>query len=406
MPRKLKEYGRIAGKEVIENIRREAEPIEGSHITHMNSTYLGGGVAEILNSLVIPFNELKIQMGWRLLKGSHTFFNITKKFHNSVQGDESHFSSHAKRIYLDEIEKNAMMNHLSGHDIVIIHDPQPIAMIDHYPNKQVWLWRCHVDITRPDPAFWDFLRPFIAKYDGMIVSMRKYKKRDVKIPQFVRPPSVDPLSLKNRNLSRREARRLIERSGVDPDRPIMCQVSRFDKWKNPLGVVEMYEAVRKKTDCQLVLIGDMATDDPEGPAIYNTLMRKISENRDGIHVMTEKNDLLVNALQRESCVIVQNSVREGFGMTVSEALLKETPVVATRVGGIPLQVIEGRTGFLISNPREGAKRCLQLVQNENLRERLGKRGREHVIDNFLITGHILDYIMIFKKYLKPRVTGD
>jgi trehalose synthase len=401
---KLRDYQKVAGKEIIERIRAEAEPLRGIHVTHVNSTYVGGGVAELLNSLVIPFNELGIEMGWRLLKGSHTFFNITKRFHNSLQGDRNHLSDAAKRIYFEEIEKNAMINHLYRHDMVIIHDPQPLAMIEHYPRGRPWLWRCHVDITNPDPEFWAFLRPFILKYDGMIVSMKEYMKGDIPVPQFVRPPSLDPLSLKNKKLSRRTCRRLISEAGIDPDRPIMCQVSRFDKWKNPLGVVRMHEAVKERMDCQLVLIGDMASDDPEGPVIYNRLLKKVSGSCDGIHLLTQKNDLLVNALQSESAVVVQNSVREGFGMTVTEALFKETPVVASRVGGIPLQVIDGETGFLIRDPREGAKRCLQLLADQGLRERMGRNGREHVMRNFLITGHILDYIGMFRRYLKPDVS--
>jgi trehalose synthase len=398
---RLREYSRIVGTDCIEQIRREAEPLEGRHITHVNSTSAGGGVSEILNSMVMLHNELGILVGWRLLKGTHTFFTITKKLHNSLQGEKMRFSESSRRIYLEEMERNSIMNHLQKHDLVVIHDPQPIGMIKHYPQKQPWVWRCHIDITHRDQGIWNFIRGFVKRYDGMIVSMKKYRQRGLGVPQFVVHPSIDPLNLKNRRLSDAACRRLLSRNGIDPDRPVVCQVSRFDKWKNPLGVVRMFELIRQRTDCQLVLIGDMATDDPEGPLVYERLMGKVSGSRD-IHVIAKRADILVNALQRKSHVIIQNSKREGFGITVTEALYKGTPVVATNRGGLPLQVRNNRTGFLVNGEREGAKRCIQLIENERLRKRLGRNGREHVINNFLITRHLLDYIRIFNHYINGK----
>jgi trehalose synthase len=395
---RLSDYSSIVGKDVIERIRKEAEPLEGKHITHINSTSSGGGVSEILNTMVILQNELGILVGWRLLKGTHTFFTITKKFHNALQGENMKLSDSAKSIYLEEIERNAIMNHLHKHDLVVVHDPQPLAMVKHYPKRQPWLWRCHIDITHRSQPIWNFLRDFVRRYDGMIVSMKKYRQGGIRIPQFVVPVSIDPLNLKNMQLSQKSCIHLLSQNGIDLHKPILCQVSRFDKWKNPLGVVRMFEMVRQKVDCQLVLIGDMATDDPEGPIIYNRLMERVSGQGD-IHVIAKRADLLVNALQRMSHAIIQNSRREGFGLTVTEALYKGTPVVAMNRGGIPLQVRKNRTGFLISNSREGAKRCIQLIEDERLRKRLGRAGKEHVKRNFLITRHMLDYIRIFNHYI-------
>jgi trehalose synthase len=398
---KLDDYSKIVGRDKIEQIREEAEPLEGRHITHINSTSAGGGVSEILNTLVILFNELDVLVGWRLLKGTHSFFTITKKFHNAMQGENIRLSESAKRIYLEEIERNAIMNHLHKHDLVVIHDPQPLAMIRHYPKKQPWLWRCHIDITYRNQNVWNFLRTFVKRYDGMIVSMNKYRQRKLMIPQFVVPPSIDPLNLKNSEISPKTCRKLLSKNDIDLDKPILCQVSRFDKWKDPLGVVRMFELVKQKADCQLVLIGDMAPDDPEGPLIYNKIMNKVSGRTD-IHIITKRADILVNALQRMSHVIIQNSRREGFGLTVTEALYKGTPVVAMNRGGIPLQVMNGRTGFLISNSREGAKRCIQLIKDDNLRKRLGRAGKEHVIKNFLITRQLLDYVRISNQYINGQ----
>ncbi len=348
--------------------------------------------------MVILFNELDILVGWRLLKGTHTFFTTTKKFHNALQGEKVRLPESSKRIYLQEIERNSIMNHLHKHDLIVIHDPQPLAMVRYYPKKQPWLWRCHIDITHHDKAVWNFLRPFMKRYDGMIVSMEKYRQRELRIPQFVVSPSIDPLNLKNIRISQKVSRRLLSNNGIDLHKPILCQVSGFDKWKNPLGVVKIFELVKQRLDCQLVLIGDMATDDPEGSLMYNKIMKRVSGNKD-IHVIAKRADMLVNALQRHSHAIIQNSIREGFGITVTEALYKETPVVAMNRGGIPLQVINNRTGFLVNSTSEGAKRCIQLIESDELRERLGKNGKEHVVKNFLITRNMLDYIRIFNHYI-------
>jgi trehalose synthase len=395
---KLRDYEKIVGKEVVDRIWETSEHLKGKHVVHVNTVYTGGGVAEILNRLVILMNEVKINTGWRILKGSHTFFNLTKKFHNAMQGDILVMTEKKRKIYSEEIERNSVMNHID-HDLVVIHDSQPMGMINHYEKKQPWIWRCHVDMTSPHPGIWNFVMEYLPKYDGMIVSLESYKQ-DVRMPQFIIPPSIDPLSEKNKTLSDQRMKKILSLNGIDDDKPLICQVSRFDKWKNPLGVLKMFEQIRKKVECRLILLGDMAADDPEGPIIYHKIMKKIEENCGDIQALTIKSDLLVNALQKKSSVVIQNSSKEGFGLVVTEALWKETPVVTRNVGGIPLQVIDGKTGYLIDSNQEAAKRCIELINNDKLRETIGKQAKEHVRKNFLITRHMQDYIDLFNHYLK------
>lgn len=402
---KLENYKKFVGEEDIEKIRSSAEKLAVSdvHIVHVNSSSSGGGVAEILNSHILLMNELGIETGWRLLKGTHSFFTITKQFHNSLQGGPLKLTDGKKKIYLDEIERNSIMNHFKYHDLIIIHDPQPLALIHRYWKRQPWIWRCHVDLSAPCPAMWKFLLQYIKRYDKIIVSMKKYKKRGLKIPQTIIAPAIDPFSLKNKHLFHSRCKRMLSRNGIDIDKPLICQVSRFDKWKNPLGVVKIFRKVKQEIkDCHLVLIGDISVDDPESSRIYSKLMDYIKKEED-IHVISKKADLLVNALQRKSDVILQNSVREGFGLTITEALWKETPVVATNVGGIPLQVLDGKTGFLIKTNTEAAKRCIQLLKNPDLRRKLGKQGKEHVKKNFLITKHLQDHINVCNEVLFERM---
>lgn len=399
MLRKIDDYKKFVGEGVIETIKESASQLEGKHITNINSTYSGGGVAEILNSLVVLMNTLGIDAGWRLLKGSHSFFDITKKFHNALQGQPIHLSDKKKEIYLVEVERNSLINHLEAHDLVIIHDPQPLAMIAYKKKNQPWLWRCHIDITQTYKPVWDFLLPYIQKYDGMIVSMEKYKKEGLNIPQMIVPPSIDPLTLKNKKMSDGEAEKILSRNGIDMDKPIITQVSRFDKWKNPLGVVKIFERVKKKVNAQLVLMGDMASDDPEGPILYNNIVEKSKKVPD-IHLITKKDDGLVNALQRKSSVVLQCSIKEGFALSVTEALWKRAAVVATNVGGIPLQVIHKKTGILVENTIDAAHWCVELINNEALRKELGANGKEHVRNNFLVTRHLQDYLDIFNHYIE------
>ncbi|MAG92036.1 glycosyl transferase family 1 [Candidatus Woesearchaeota archaeon] len=395
---KIEDYEQFVGKEVIEKIKDLAVKLEDKHVVNVNSTYSGGGVAEILNSMVVLMNRLGIKTDWRLLKGTHSFFDVTKKFHNGLQGEKVSFTEKDKRIYLDELERNSLMHHFREHDLVFIHDPQPLGLIKfNVRKKQPWIWRGHLEINHANKKVWSFLKDFAKQYDGAVFSMKKYLKRDLHIPQIIVPPSIDPLSMKNKKISNSFAKKLISKEGISLNKPIITQVSRFDKWKNPLGVIQIFKKVRAKIDAQLVLMGDMASDDPEGPKIYSKVVKQAEKMKD-VHIITNKDDLLVNALQSESHVVIQNSKREGFGLVVTEALWKGTPVVATKAGGIPLQVIPKKTGALIDNSTEASDWCVKLIKNDKLRERMGINAREHIRKNFLITRQLYDNLHIIDTY--------
>jgi trehalose synthase len=400
---KLKNYERIIGKRGVQKIKESAAPLEGKHVVHINSTSSGGGVAEILNTLVFLMNDLGIDTGWRVLIGSQSFFKITKGIHNSLQGRKWVMSDHRKKIYMAYCKRNAIINHIKDHDIVVIHDPQPLGMIKEYDKKTNWVWRCHIDISHPYGQTMTFLHPLIKTYDAIIVSSKKYRIKRIQKPQYIIPPSIDPLSRKNLPMSHHKAKNYLSKRGLDVDKPIITQISRFDPWKDHFGVIKMYEKIREKVDCQLVLMGNMAADDPQGPMIYHKVLQK-KEKIPGITIITEHNDMLVNALQQESAFIFQNSIREGFALTVSEALWKRTPVLGTAVGGIPLQVLDGKTGFLMKNRKDGIKKALMLLNDYALRVKLGHNGHEHVKNNFLVTRHLQDYVDLFNKfYPQPKL---
>lgn len=396
---KLSHYKKIIGSDAIEHIRERAEPLDGKHVVHVNATSMGGGVAEILNNLVFLMDDVGITTGWRVILGSHSFFKVTKGLHNSLQGQSWRMTPSRKRIYEEYCERNSRINHLGEHDLVVIHDPQPLGMIKGYEKKTNWIWRCHIDISTPNMEVLRYLLPYIKKYDGVVISSRKFRIKYLRKPQNIIHPSIDPLSQKNKKVSFAKAKRLLSKKGIDTDKPILCQISRFDPWKDHIGVVRMYQKIKEKHNCQLILMGDMAGDDPQGPLIYHKIKQKSEELKD-LTLITEKNDLLVNALQTVSACIFQNSIKEGFALTVSEALWKGTPVIGTDVGGIPLQIKNGKTGFIMRNRKDGVKKTIALLENDKLRARIGKQGHEHVKKNFLITNHLHNYINLFRKYIK------
>ena len=395
----LKNYGSIVGEKLVGEIYEEAAPLEDKHVEHINSTYYGGGVAEILSSLTLLMNDVGIKTGWRLLKGSQDFFNVTKKFHNALQGENIRLSENKKKIYTECSEINSIIMHIHSLDAIIVHDPQPLPLINFYKKKQPWIWRCHIDLSNPNKELWSYLKQFIEKYDAVVVSMEQYKQKDLQKPHHIIQPSIDPLTVKNKFIPDSVVKRYLSKFGVDLDKPVISQVSRFDKWKDPLGVVNSFEIIKKQVDCKLVLLGSMATDDPEGEIIYNRLMEKVKGNND-IIVINYADDFLVNCLQRASDVVIQKSIREGFGLTVTEALWKGTPVVGGNAGGIPLQVIDGKNGYLVNNVKECADRTIKLLKDPRLREELGTAGIGHVKKNFLITRHLMDYIHLLKGMIK------
>ncbi len=398
MRKRIESYKKIVGKKKVEQILSDAEPIKGKHVVHINSTYYGGGVAEILNSLVPLMDDIGIRSGWRLLKGSQDFFMTTKKFHNAFHGTDINLTKEKKKVYEGANEFTARISHINGHDLVVVHDPQPLALIKFYKNRgQPWIWRCHVDMSSPDRGLWRYLSGFIKGYDGMVVSSEKYMKR-MKIPQHIIHPSIDPLNTKNLEIGEKKVKSCLSEFGIDRDMPIITQVSRFDRLKDPIGVIKAYKKIKKKARCRLALLGNLAMDDPEGEKVYNEV-KEYARGDDKIHVIAQQSDLLVNALQRASDVVIQKSIKEGFGLTVSEALWKRTPVVASRVGGIPLQVINGWNGYLVDDVDSCANRVVHLLKNPKAAEEMGEQGRKHVMENFLITRHIHDYVNLFKSYM-------
>ncbi len=388
---KLESYNRFVGKKVTKEIRHNAETLQGKHLVHINATPSGGGVAEILNSLVFLMNDVGIDTGWRVLIGSHSFFSLTKKFHNSLQGKKVKLTENRRKIYMEYTKKNSMINHISKHDFVVIHDPQPLGMISHFPNRKKWIWRCHIDISNPHTDTFDFILPFVRQYDCAVVSSNRFKINSLEKPQFIIPPSIDPLAAKNKQISENLANKVLSKHGIDVDKPILSQVARFDPWKGHLGVIKMFKKIKEKMDCQLIFMGDMASDDPQGPILYHRI-RQITDKYPDIHTITQRNDLLVNALQKKSAIVFQNSVKEGFGLTVAEAMWKKTPVLGTDVGGIPLQILDGQTGYILKSVSDGVAKSLKILEDNSHRNELGSNAYEHVRKNFLITRHLNDYI--------------
>lgn len=402
----LEDYRGIVPDEVIADLHRRASRLLGKRVVHMNSTAYGGGVAEILLSLVPLMNDAGLQAGWRVLIGDADFFNITKAFHNGIQGKKIELTEEMKRHYIQTNENFAQYTHIRGHDAVIIHDPQPLPIIKSYNKWQPWIWRCHIDLSNPDPDLWYFLKGFVLRYDLVVVSHESYRRGDLPIEQRIVHPAIDPLGHKNRDLTDEQIAAAIKKFDIPMDKPIITQVSRFDRWKDPVGVVEVFKRVRERVDCRLVLAGNMATDDPEGAEV-------LAETRAAAGNLIDNGDLLfvigmqdteINALQRVSSVVMQKSIREGFGLTVSEALWKGTPVVAGNVGGIPLQVSDGKGGFLVdpTNYDQAADQVAYLLQNPKEAEEIGRLGKEHVRENFLTTRLLGHWLAIMEELIPSK----
>jgi len=397
--RSLSDYEPIIGSDEVKTIMSLAERVRGAKVIHVSATPYGGGVAEILKSLVPLSRSVGLNVKWEVIVADPDFFRTTKRIHNALQGDmEIKLTEEEIHHYLEVAKKNASELDLEG-DVVVIHDPQPLPIIKFVTKRSSsWVWRCHIDLANPNPSVWTILKPYVLMYDALVFTMETYVPRDVKGPKvFIRRPSIDPLSPKNKPLSPSEILRVLNRYDVDPDRPILGQVSRFDRWKDPLGVIDTFKLVKEKIpDAQLVMMGVFAYDDPEGVKWYRRTV-KYAEGLKDVHILTDHDgvgDYEVNAFQRASTVIVQLSIREGFGLVVSEALWKGTPVVATRAGGIPLQIIDGVTGYLVDirDYITAARRVVELMKRPWLARILGSNGREHVRRNFLITRLLRDYL--------------
>lgn len=390
---RIEDYEQFVGAETVERILKKARHLRDLHVVNVNSTYYGGGVAELLGSMSILMNSIGIKTGWRVIQGSPDFFSITKKMHNALQGGEINLTGRKKEIFEEVVYENAIRNHLE-HDVVIIHDPQPLPMINHYRKRGPWIWRGHVDLSEPNPELWGYLAPFAEKYDAVIFSIREYTQ-NLKTPQLFFMPAIDPFSIKNHPLSEAEIEERLEHYNIPTDLPLVVQVSRFDRWKDPQGVVEAFKIARKEVDCTLVLLGNVATDDPEGPEVYKSLLESQEER---IIILSVQDTALVNALQSRAAVVLQKSIREGFGLTVAEAMWKGAAVIGGNVGGIRYQIEDGVNGFLVNNVEEAAARIVQLVKDEDLRRRLGKAGRETVRQKFLLSRNLEQYLDLFSAF--------
>jgi trehalose synthase len=399
----LGDYIDVVGAEEISKIYKKANKLYTKHIANVNATFLGGGVAEILGRMVPLMNDAGLDAEWRTIHGSPGFFDITKSFHNGLQGGDIELSEMTKSVYMNINQEYANFSHLNMYDSIIVHDPQPLPLIKFYRKQQPWIWRCHIDITDPNPELWNFLKKFMIRYDVIVVSSESYKKKDLPVPQKVIPPAIDPLALKNKELSQEAIIKQIKSVNIPTDKPIMAQVSRMDPWKDPEGVLEVFRKVKEKVDCRLLYCYNLATDDPEGMKIYEKVYNKVKkdvENGDVLFVVGN-NDLLVNAIQRFSDVIVQKSTREGFALTVTEALWKGKPVVASNIGGIPSQITDGKNGFLVepTDYDSCADRVIKILKNPKLANKLGTNAKESVRKNFLTTRLVSDYLDLLTEVL-------
>jgi len=392
---RLDAYAAVIGAGEIEELRSLARPLRGKEIQMVNSTAVGGGVAEILNRLVPLAEELELAIRWDVMMGGEDFFEVTKSFHNALHGSAYQARPEDMEIFLAYSERNRARLTLDA-EFAVIHDPQPAALIDaRKDHAGHWIWRCHIDLSQPNPTVWKFLEGFVSRYDGAIFSSPEFS-RQLLIPQYLFHPAIDPLSEKNRDLEADFIAGVLARFQIDPGRPLLAQISRFDRLKDPVGVIRAYQSVKRYFDCQLVLAGGGAADDPEGAVVLNEVRHEAHGDPD-IHVLELPawSPLEINALQRASTVVIQKSLREGFGLTVAEALWKKKPVVASAVGGIPIQVIHKHTGLLAHSVEGTAYQIRFLLSHPEIAARLGEQGHQHVKENFLITHNLRNYLALF-----------
>ncbi|NUO09758.1 MAG: glycosyltransferase [Candidatus Brocadia sp.] len=390
------EYEKIVGSSIVEELRLLAGKLQGKVIQNINSTSVGGGVAEILNRMLPMLQELGVDARWDVIKGGEGFFNVTKKIHNALHGKTEEITPQMFEIFMETSQRNIDEMKIYG-DIVFVHDPQPVALIRKkasMPDAK-WIWRCHIDVSTPNKPVWDFLKPFIHQYDSAVFSAPGFSQ-PLPIRQFLISPSIDPLSDKNKDLPQEIIDKVLEKYHIPNDKPIITQISRFDYLKDPIGVIEAYRLVKKRIDCQLIIAGGTATDDPESTKVFAET-REAAANDADIHILPipSGSDIEINALQRASTVIVQKSLREGFGLTITEALWKAKPVVASSTGGIPLQVSHKYSGLLCHSVAGAAFAIKQLLSSPEYAKRLGENGREHIRQNFLLTRHLKDYLLLF-----------
>ena len=390
--RSLRRYREVAPPGSVDALFRFSEGVQGKRFVHVNSTRHGGGVAEMLQRLLPLLNELGVETRWEVLQGDEEFFRITKSFHNALQGQQQPISDEMLAYYLETNRRNAEHLDLDG-DLVLIHDPQPAALIEHR-KRGAWVWRCHIDASHPQRRVWAFLRSLVSRYDAAVFSLPRFAQR-LKIPQYLIYPSIDPLSDKNRDLPPEEVDAVLSRLGIPRDKPILLQVSRFDRFKDPVGVIQAFRRVKKHDDCRLVLAGGGAVDDPEGPKVLAEVQAAAAGDPD-VHVLVLPDDshIEINALQRAATIVLQKSTREGFGLTVAEAMWKGKPVIGGFAGGITVQIVFGTTGYTVNSPEGAAFRARYLLNNPELAKRMGEAAREYVRRNFLVTRDLADLLAL------------
>ncbi|MGA8005059.1 MAG: glycosyltransferase, partial [Burkholderiales bacterium] len=372
-PLRIEQYEDLIGAEAIERIMLKAKRLHDLRVVNVSSTFYGGGVAEILSSLTLAQSAIGIRADWRLIQGSPDFFSVTKKLHNALQGGEIDLTELKKQHYEQIVFHNSLRMNIDA-DVVVVHDPQPLPLVTHFRRSCPWIWRCHIDLSRPNQEAWDYLRGFVEQYDAVVMSLPEYGQR-LEVPQVFFMPAIDPFSVKNRDLDEAEIKDRLEHYGIPDDLPIVAQISRFDRWKDPQGVIEAFRIARKEVDATLVLLGNVATDDPEGQQVFESLL-DCKEER--ILILTAEDSALVNALQRRAAVVLQKSLREGFGLTVTEAMWKGAAVIGGDCGGIRRQIEDGVSGFRVSSIEQAAERIVQLLKDADLRRRMGVAARESV----------------------------
>ncbi len=390
----IEAYRPIVGTQFIDELYRIAEHINGRSIQHINSTPVGGGVAEILHRLVPLSNELGVNATWDVIKGSAEFFNVTKAFHNALHGSGNDITDEMLEIYLEATRDNLSTMNLYG-DVIMIHDPQPAGLIGKKNEiGRKWAWRCHIDVSQPNKKLWEFLREYVVQYHASVFSMPDFAQQ-LPIPQILIPPSIDPLADKNREIEQSFIDSVLQKYDIDPQRPLITQISRYDRLKDPVGVIQAYRIVKKRYDVQLVLAGGGASDDPEGAAVLQEVQEMGEDDPDvKILLLPAYSDKEINALQRASTVVLQKSIKEGFGLTVTEAMWKKKPVIGGATGGIRKQIIDGVTGYLVHTVEGTARRIIDILNDPRHAGVLARNGFEHVRNNFLLTRHLKDYLLL------------
>lgn len=396
----LDDYRALVGDETVDRIHRKADILRGQRVVHMNSTYYAGGVVEILSSMVTLLNQLGIKAEWRLLRGTPDFFEVTRQMHDALQSADIILTDDKQRVYEDTIYENALRNHID-HDAVYMHDHHTMAMVAHYRKRGPWIWRCHLDLTAPHPALKNYLRQFAEQYSAIIYILKEYKQ-DFETSQFAMMPAIDPFKAANQEMTNDEILQCLERYGIPTDLPIVTQISRYDRWKDPHGVIDAFKRAQQEVNATLVLLGNTPSDDPDNSEMYDTLRARREER---VIILFDSHPALVNALQRHATVVLQKSLREGFGLTVAEALWKGRPVIGGNAGGIPRQIDDGVNGYVVKSSDEAAQRIIELVSDPDKADEMGARGREKIRQNFLMTRLLENHLDLLGSFEANFIPG-